>query len=378
MYKWLARAQSGKPEWYRDESTAPHSLPGKIAQGLEEAIIDSRKKLVRRDTDETNYSFYGAIAIHQELDNLGYKEKPSLSTINRVLKRSGLMVKKSNHVKKASSKKYYPEIKAQHPGYLHQLDLITPRYIKGFGVIISTNRIDVYNSQANLEQYQSKGAENIIGFIIDDWKHYGIPRYLQVDNEATFRGSLYHPRTFGKLTRFCLNFGVELVFIPFNEPWRNAHIESFNSRFNDLLWQCKVFKDLDQLRSEAKKFRDKHNHYQQYRKNNFGKQRLCSYTMRYLPKRFTFDSSHELPITRGKLHFVRLVEEDGTINILNEKFYIEKNLSFEYVWAILNTKEQNLKIYYQSEKTAPKELVRIEPYKLREPVKNRIPVKNFC
>jgi hypothetical protein len=94
VYKWLARAQSGNPEWYRDESTAPRSLPGKIDQGIEEAIIASRKKLIRRDTDETNYSFYGAIAIHQELDNLGYKEKPSLSTINRVLKKVASSLKK--------------------------------------------------------------------------------------------------------------------------------------------------------------------------------------------------------------------------------------------------------------------------------------------
>jgi len=102
---------------------------------------------------------------------------------------------------------------------------------------VSVNRIDVYTNQANLEQYESKGAESIISFVIADWKAFGIPRYLQLDNEAAFRGSLYHPRTFGKFSRFCLNFGVEIVFIPFNEPWRNAHIESFNSRFDDLLWQ---------------------------------------------------------------------------------------------------------------------------------------------
>ena len=101
-----------------------------------------------------------------------------------------------------------------------KLDLVTPRYIKGFGVIISVNRIDVYSSQANLEQFQNKGADSIISFLIEDWKMFGIPHYLQLDNEASFRGSLYHPRTFGKLSRFCLNFGVELVFIPFNEPWR--------------------------------------------------------------------------------------------------------------------------------------------------------------
>ncbi|MFC1841337.1 integrase core domain-containing protein [Thermodesulfobacteriota bacterium] len=334
--------------------------------------------MVKRDTPETKYSFCGAVAIHQELDKLGYRHKPSLSTINRVLKRNGLINKSKKTEKEKLQKKYYPEIKARHPGYLHQLDLVTPRYIKGFGVIISVNRIDVYSAQANLEQYQSKGAESVIRFIIDDWKTFGIPRYLQLDNEASFRGSLYHPRTFGKLSRFCLNFGVELVFIPFNEPWRNAHIESFNSRFDKMLWQPKVFKDLKHVRSESKKFRDKHNNYQEYRKSNFSKQKLYSYKTKYLPGSFTFDTSCNLPITRGKLHFVRLVEKDGNINILNENFYVGKNLSFQYVWAIINTKERIVRIWYQPAKDATKELIKTKYYKLREPVKNRVPIKQFC
>ena len=124
--------------------------------------------MVKRDTPETKYAFCGAVAIHQELDNLGYLYKPALSTINRVIKRNGLIVKKEKDAKEKSSKNFYPEIKARHPGYLHQLDLVTPRYIKGFGVIISVNRIDVYTSQANLEQYQRKGAGSVISFIIQD------------------------------------------------------------------------------------------------------------------------------------------------------------------------------------------------------------------
>lgn len=309
---------------------------------------------------------------------MGYQNKPALSTINRVLKRNGLITKNDKKTKKGPSKQYYPEIKARYPGYLHQLDLVTPRYIKGFGAIISVNRIDVFTAQANLDQYQSKGADSIISFIIKDWKHFGIPRYLQLDNEASFRGSLYHPRTFGKLSRFCLNFGVEIVFIPFNEPWRNAHIESFNSRFDKMLWQPKIFKDLAHMRAESKKFRDKHNNYQQYRKNHFKKQKLMSYATKYLPASSTFDPDFELPITRGRLHFVRLVDEDGNISILNETFYVEKNLSFQYVWAILNTKDLNLKIWHQATKNSPKELIKTESYKLRESVKNRIPIKKFC
>ena len=73
-----------------------------------------------------------------------------------------------------------------------------------------------------------------------------------------------------------------------------------------------------------------------------------------------------------------MVAENGNINILNEDFYVDKNLSFEYVWAIINTKDPNVKIWYQATKDAPKEILKTVSYKLREPVKNRIPINKFC
>ena len=309
---------------------------------------------------------------------MGYKDKPDLSTINRVLKRNDLIKKEQREKGNKESKVYYPEIRARYQGHVHQLDLVTPRYITGYGKIVSVNRIDNYTAQANLDQFKSKGVNSIISFIIEDWTEYGIPYYLQLDNEAAFRGSLYHPKTFGKLTRFCLNFGVELIFIPFREPWRNGYIESFNSRFNERLWLFQKFTDLEHLRNEAKQFRDKHNKFQIYKKEHFSKQYLHGYTKRFFPKNFRFNLEKELPITNGKIHFVRLVNEKGYINIFNENFYINKDLSFEYVWATIFTKEQELKFYYQAAKESEKELIKSVVYKLREPVKDRIPVREFC
>lgn len=378
VYKWIKRYQSGDPQWYLDESKEPKTKPTKIDQELENDIVGIRKKLVKRDTPETRYAFHGAVAIHQELDKLGHKDKPNLSTINRILKRNGLIEKEQRKKGNKESKVYYPEIRAAYPEHIHQLDLVTPRYITGYGKIVSVNRIDIYSANANLNQYQSKGADSIISFTIKDWSEYGIPHYLQLDNEAAFRGSLYHPKTFGKLTRFCLNFGVELIFIPFNEPWRNGYIESFNSRFNERLWLFQKFRDLEHLRDEAKQFRDKHNNFQAYKKEHFSKQRLYGYTTRYFPKGFKFDLSTELPITEGKIHFVRLVNEKGYINIFNEDFYINNELSFEYVWATIFTKEQRIKFYYQATKDSEKKLIKNVDYKLREPVHNRISVKHFC
>ena len=75
---------------------------------------------------------------------------------------------------------------------------------------------------------------------------------------------------------------------------------------------------------------------------------------------------------------MRLVDEKGYVNIFNESFYINKKFSFEYIWATIFTKKQKLKIYYQPIKDVKKELIKIISYKLREPVKDRIPIKLFC
>lgn len=345
---------------------------------MESDIVQTRKKLTKRDTPQTRYAFHGAIAIHQELGNLGYKVKPNLSTINRVLKRNGLIDKEQKSKKVEGSKKYFPGIEAEYPWHIHQLDLVTPRYISGYGKVVSVNRVDVFTNHANLNQYQSKGADNIIEFLVDDWKESGIPKYLQVDNECSFRGSLYHPRTFGKLTRFCLNFSVEIIFIPFNEPWRNAYIESFNSRFDSQLWLFQRFTDLEHLRVESKKFREKHRDYQAYKKEHFGKQHCPGYTKRLLPKNFSFDPATELPITKGFVHFIRWVDDKGYVNILNEFFFINKEICCEYIWATIDTEKQKLDIYHRATKESKNQLIKTINYKLREKVKNKIQVRAFC
>ena len=199
-----------------------------------------------------------------------------------------------------------------------------------------------------------------------------------MDNECSFRGSLYHARTFGKLTRFCLNFGVKIIFIPFSEPWRNAYIESFNSRFNTQLWLFQRFTDLEHMRCESKKFRAKHGDYQTYKKEHFSRQQDIGYTQRFLPNNFSFDPATELPITKGSLHFVRWVDDQGHVNILNEKIFINKESCCEYIRATINTEKQTLNVYHQATKDSKSELIKNIIYKLREPIKNKIPVNKFC
>ena len=57
----------------------------------------------------------------------------------------------------------------------------------------------------------------------------------------------------------------------------------------------------------------------------------------------------KLPLTGGKVHFIRQVNNDGQINVLNEVFSVGNEFIGEYVWATICLRKQKLEIYYQTQ-----------------------------
>ena len=87
FFKWLHRYQTGDKDWYKDQSRAPKYSPKRISQTDEQRIIEVRKNLESQPFAQT-----GASAIKWELSKSGFSF-PSDRTINRVLKREGLVKK---------------------------------------------------------------------------------------------------------------------------------------------------------------------------------------------------------------------------------------------------------------------------------------------
>jgi len=54
-----------------------------------------------------------------------------------------------------------------------------------------------------------------------------------------------------------------------------------------------------------------------------------------------------LPITAGRVHFIRQVKPDGTIAVFNETWKVSKRLAGQYVWVTLITHRRRLEIWYQ-------------------------------
>jgi len=89
FFKWLHRYQSGTPDWYRDQSRASWSHPNQISPEMQKLILNIRTKL-----EQHPYAQIGTSAIKWEFKKLGLTP-PSDSTVNRTLRREGLVKKNS-------------------------------------------------------------------------------------------------------------------------------------------------------------------------------------------------------------------------------------------------------------------------------------------
>ena len=89
FFKWLKRFKSGQKDWYKDQSRAPKNSPRRIADTDKQRIIETRKRLASQ-----KFAQVGASAIKWELNKSGFGF-PSDRTINRTLKREGMVKKNS-------------------------------------------------------------------------------------------------------------------------------------------------------------------------------------------------------------------------------------------------------------------------------------------
>ena len=91
FFKWLKRYQTGEPEWYEGKSRAPLIRPTQLGEIEKQRIISTRQRL-----ESEKFAQTGVSAIKWELSKSGYS-LPSDRTINRVLKREGLIKKNFIH-----------------------------------------------------------------------------------------------------------------------------------------------------------------------------------------------------------------------------------------------------------------------------------------
>lgn len=189
----------------------------------------------------------------------------------------------------------------------------------------------------------------------------GLPDFLLLDNELSFRGSNRYPRSPGLVIRLCLHFGIQPVFIPMAEPWRNAVIESFNDTYNKKFFRRQWFHSYAQLKRQSKNFQRFHNRYHRYSclKGKTPSQVIdqCSFSIKTLGPNTKIPALEDIP--DGNIILVRFIRSDRNLNIFGETFKVSKDLVYSYVKAVIVTEIHTLQLYLGDE------LVTSFDYKLR-------------
>lgn len=336
FFKWLKRYQQHEPNWSADRSRKPHTPPARINKAMEQAIIQMRKQLV-----QTPYAQSGALTIQWHLQQQGL-DIP-IPTINKVLQRNHLIRKKTRYPSQNIS---YPAVEATRSNVLHQFDIVGPRYLKSDGLFYSANTIDAYDRRCVVHPLRRQTKTDIIQALIHAWQSLGLPQYLQLDNKLSLRGSNRYPHSVGLVIRLCLYLGIQPLFIPLHEPWRNGIVEKFQDVFDKTFFRRQHFNHFTQLVQQAAQFEQFHN--QQHRYSTLaGKTPLekRSAKIRYLPKHFSVPE--KLAIAPGFIHFIRFIRSSNLVDIFGETFSVPTELTYTYVWATIDTKQQTLAIYHQ-------------------------------
>ncbi len=338
FFKWLKRSQHNGHDWSKDQSRRPHKTRDAIDNAMEQAIINARKEL-----EKTLYAQIGAMSISWKLKEQGI-EPPPLITINKVIKRNNLTRKRPKYEPKGVD---YPAIVPTYSNYLHQFDTVGPRYLKEDGRFYSANVIDAYDRRCCINPVRRQHKTDTTDSLTRSWKKLGIPIYLQMDNKLPMRGSNRYPHSFGLVIRLCLYLGIQPVFIPLKEPWRNGIIERFQDVFDKSFFRTQFFPKFSYLLQQAMGFEEFHNNNHRYSTMD-GKTPMEKVTgnLNYLP--WDFKLPQKIGIAPGKVHIVRFIRSNRVLDIFGEKFSMPMEVEYEYVWATIDTTEETLSIYHDS------------------------------
>jgi len=360
FYKWCKRfEQFGWPGLY-SQSRVSHQYSNRYSKQVHRLVLQTRRRL-----SKSKVGLIGAKAIRHELKQENLLDRiPSTATINRILRTAGLFKKPAPPIKS-----YFP-----HPTWtvrfaLQALDW-TSRYLEGGAKIFAFHTLDLETRALAQTISTDKSNQTAYAHVLKAWKILGIPDFLQLDNDAVFCGGYKAPRVFGQFVRLCLYVGIEPIFLPVAEPERNGDVERLHELWDKAFWKRRRFRSVSQVLRCASQFETWYAHSyepptldgltpaQAHQKAN--RRRLTARDIQLVPE--------ALPITQGRIHFIRCVNSDGRITLLNETWHVSKWLTNQYVWAIIDTRQRILKIYHRRDALSKVRLVKTYLYYLDETV----------
>jgi hypothetical protein len=160
----------------------------------------------------------------------------------------------------------------------------------------------------------------------EHWREWGLPGYVQFDNDTRFQGTHRHKDSFGRVTRLCLSLQVVPVFAPPREHGFQASVESFNG-----LWQAKVWSRFHHDRLEQ--LQERSGRYVAAHRSKTAEKRNRAPARRDFPVSWSLDLQTPL---RGRVIFLRRTDQLGRVFLLGRQFSVSSLWLYRLVRCDVN------------------------------------------
>jgi len=345
FYKWWRRYLEAGPQGLYDLTHTNHHVAQRITPELERAILSIRRRLQAHASPTTRFALTGAPAILAELKGLGIRPLPCERTIERVLERNGLTAPRVR-LAPLLPHQAWPGPQARASNELHEIDLVGPVYLQGnrHRYYIWVGK-DVFDGAVCLRLAGSRCMNEVLWFLGECWKDLGLPAQAQFDNARELAGWGTAAHTLSRVIRLCLRFEVSPVFIPEGEPQFNGSIENFNGWFQLPLFGH-AFRRPGDLRRELARLQEAVN--TQHIHPRLGAQTPAQHRrglrLRKLPVSFVVPTER-LPLSAGRVTFIRRVSVAGTVRLLSQSFRVGKRHRGLYLRLVIDTGRGSLTAY---------------------------------
>ena len=244
-------------------------------------------------------------------------------------------------------------------------------YEQGGQRVFCFNGIDTVSRYPTGQVYQHRRAVDAVDFLIHVMQTIGIAGYTQVDNEGCFSGGFTHPYVIGQFARLALQMGTELVFSPVGHPQSNGSVERFHQDYQQHVWQDTYLADDVAVQVQADQFfsRYRHSGHHSVLADQTPHQAHHTAKPQLLAATFT-RPAERLPIYAGRLHFMRRVQPDGTVSVLNVNWPVPRFDPLKGVWVTveLQPDQSTLTIYDAAPGATDRQCLVSYPFPLTEAV----------
>jgi hypothetical protein len=261
--------------------------------------------------------------------------KLSRSTISRILIRRGAVEKRRRVRRRSPPTGWYLASVARGEAELDSFDHIEDLVIQGGVRFDVLTGISLAGGIPAAFLQDRRSAEQTVHDLLTHWRRHGLPDYAQFDNGTVFLGNRMHRDAIGRVVRLCLSLGVIPVFAPPREHVIQNSIEGFNSLWLSKVWRRRTWTARGELGTRSDLYIDALFERRAQRRDN-------------APPRRPFPSDWKLDLNApflGSMILLRRASEQGTIDVLGNRFDVTPEWSHRLVRAEVDFDTHEVRIY---------------------------------